>query len=255
MENHILKNQIYLGNCLELLKQVPDKSIDMILCDPPYGTTKEPFDKPLNLELLWKEYKRVIKDNGAILLFAQTPYDKILGTSNLPMLRYEWIWEKTEATGFFNAKKMPLKAHENILVFYKKLPVYNPQFTTGHKPVNSFVKRIEVANKSAIYGNNTKEIKGGGTTKRYPRSVLRFSTDKQKEHYINFQKPIALCEYMIKTYTNVGDTVLDNCCGSGSTCVACIHLDRNYIGMELNPDNYNIAVERCATAERKKKNV
>ena len=166
-------------DCLEGMKMIPDKSIDMIFTDLPYGTTNCKWDSAIPLNLLWEQYERVIKDDGAILLFAQTPFDKVLGASNLKLLRYEWIWEKTAATGHLNAKKMPLKAHENILVFYKKLPTYNPQKTTGHKPVNSFTKYIDTQNKGEIYNKVNKEIVGGGATDRYPRSVLKYASDKQ----------------------------------------------------------------------------
>lgn len=127
------KNNIYNGDCLELMKLIPDKAIDLICTDLPFGTTKCLWDSVIDLDLLWIQYKRIIKDNGAIVLFAQTPFDKVLGCSNLEMLRYEWIWEKTQATGHLNAKRMPMKAHENILVFYKHLPTFNPQMTTGHE--------------------------------------------------------------------------------------------------------------------------
>lgn len=156
------------GDCLEEMKNIKDKSIDMTLCDLPYGTTNCSWDSVIDLKLLWEQYERIIKDNGAILLFAQTPFDKILGASNLKLLRYEWIWEKTQATGHLNAKKLPMKSHENILVFYKKLPTYNPQKTAGHKPVNSWgIKYIKTQNNTEIYGKMNKEIKGGGETDRY----------------------------------------------------------------------------------------
>ncbi len=237
-------NNIYLGDCLEVMADIKDKSIDMILCDLPYGTTRCKWDSVINLEKLWEHYCRVIKDNGAIVLFAQTPFDKVLGSSNLEMLRYEWIWEKTQATGHLNAKKMPMKAHENILVFYKNLPVYNPQKTVGHAPVNTYTKYIATQNNSELYGELSKEISGGGNTERYPRSVQIFSSDKQKEHLHPTQKPVKLLEYLIKTYTNKGETVLDNCIGSGSTAVAAININRNFIGIEKEFKYYEIALNR-----------
>ena len=237
-------NNIYLGDCLEVMPDIKDKSIDMILCDLPYGTTRCKWDSVINLEKLWQQYCRIIKDNGAIVLFAQTPFDKVLGASNLEMLRYEWIWEKTQATGHLNAKKMPLKAHENILVFYKKLPVYNPQKTDGHPPVNTYTKYIATQNNTEIYGDLSKEISGGGNTERYPRSIQMFSSDKQKEHLHPTQKPVKLLEYLIKTYTNEDDLVLDNCIGSGSTAVAAQNLNRNFIGIEKEQKYYEIALER-----------
>lgn len=232
----MILNSIYHGDCLYALNDIKDESIDMILCDLPYNTTKAKWDVALDLTLLWQHYERIIKPNGAILLFAQTPFDKILGCSNLSLLKYEWIWEKTQATGFLNAKKMPLKAHENILVFYKNPPTYNPQKTQGHKPMNSYTKRPEIQNKTEIYGSMNKEISGGGDTDRFPRSVLKFPSDKQKNKLNGTihptQKPLALCEYFIKTYTNEGELVLDNTAGSGTTGLAAKNLNRNYILME-----------------------
>lgn len=243
-KNKIEKNNIYLGDCIEIMKLIPNKSIDMILCDLPYGTTKCEWDSVIDLEKLWDNYCRIIKDNGAIVLFSQTPFDKILGCSNLKMLRYEWIWEKTQATGHLNAKKMPLKSHENILVFYKKLPTYNPQITFGHKPVNSYTKYISTQNNTELYNKMNKEIKGGGNTTRYPRSIQVFKSDKQKEHLHPTQKPVKLLEYLIKTYTNENDLVLDNCIGSGSTAIAAINTKRNFIGIEKEKKYYEIACNR-----------
>lgn len=238
-------NKILLqGDCLELMKDIPDKSVDMILCDLPYGTTNCKWDTPINLTKLWELYNKIIKDNGAILLFAQTPFDKVLGCSNLSMLRYEWIWEKTQATGHLNANKMPMKAHENILVFYKHLPIYNPQKTNGHEPIHSYTKYISTQNNTEIYGRMNKEISGGGATDRYPRSIITFSSDKQICHLHPTQKPTNLLEYLIKTYTNENDWVLDNCMGSGSTGVACVNTNRNFIGIELDKKYFEIAKER-----------
>ena len=208
------------------------------------GFTKKQIDnlwKTEKLDGLWTHYNRVIKDNGAIVLFAQTPFDKILGGSNLKMLRYEWIWEKTTATGHLNAKKMPMKAHENILVFYKKLPVYNPQKTTGHTPVHSYTKYQD---DGSNYGKTAVGISGGGSTERYPRSVQVFKTDKQKYALHPTQKPVSLCEYLIKTYTNKNATILDNAMGSGTSGIACLNTDRKFIGIELQEDYFNIAKER-----------
>jgi site-specific DNA-methyltransferase (adenine-specific) len=238
-------NEIYLGDCLELMpKHIEDKSIDMIFCDLPYGTTKCKWDSVIDLPKLWIEYERVIKDNGVILLFAQSPFDKVLGASNLNLLRYEWIWEKTQATGHLNAKKMPMKAHENILVFYKKLPTYNPQKTNGHKPINSYTKYIKTQNNTEIYGEMKREISGGGETDRYPRSVITFASDKQKSKLHSTQKPLSLIEYMIRTYTNEGDLILDNTCGSGTTLLGAAKLGRDYIGIEKEEQYYNITLER-----------
>ena len=234
------KFELWRGDCLELMKNIPDGSVDMVLCDLPYGTTRNKWDSVIPLDMLWGQYERITKSNGAILLFAQSPFDKVLGCSRLNMLRYEWIWEKTEATGFLNAKKMPLKAHENILVFYRTLPVYNPQFTNG-KPY--IYKKDGIS--SANYGesNGTGMIENTG--KRHPRSILRF---KKEKGFHPTQKPIALLEYLIKTYTNPGAVVLDNCMGSGSTGVACVNTGRNFIGIELDEGYFNIAKKRIEEA-------
>jgi len=237
-------NKTYFGDCLEVMKLIPDKSIDMILCDLPYGTTRCRWDSVIDLKELWGAYKRIVKNNGAIVLTAQTPFDKVLGASNLEMLKYEWIWEKTQATGHLNAKKMPLKAHENILVFYKDLPTYNPQKTTGHKPINSYTKYVKTQNNTELYGEMKQEISGGGETDRYPRSVLLYSSDKQKVCLHPTQKPLALMEYLIATYSNEGETILDNCAGSGTTGLAAKNLNRNYIMIESDEVNYRICIER-----------
>lgn len=249
------------GDCLELMKSIEDKSIDLILCDLPYGTTKNKWDSALDLELLWEQYHRIIKEHGAILLFAQTPFDKVLGVSNLKDLRYELIWQKTAPTGFLNAKKMPMKAHENILVFYKKLPTYNPQMTQGHvrkvsskssrkKSVERHQSKAEVS--ATNYNSYGESQVGYDSTERYPLSVQIFAKDQQKENYHPTQKPVALLEWLIKTYTNEGDLVLDNCMGSGSTGVACVNTDRDFIGYELTEQYFEIAKERIKKAVEKK---
>ena len=235
------KYSLFQGDCLEVMKNIPDKSIDMILCDLPYGTTQNKWDSIIPLDKLWKQYKRIIKDNSSIVLFAQTPFDKVLGCSNLSMLRYEWIWEKTTATGHLNAKKMPMKAHENILVFYKKLPIYNPQKTTGHTPVHSYTK---YQTDGSNYGKTQTGISGGGSTERYPRSIQIFKTDKQKLAIHPTQKPVALLEYLIKTYTKEGELVLDFTMGSGSTGVACLNTNRRFVGIELDEKYFKISCER-----------
>lgn len=249
------------GDCLDLMKTLDDKSVDLILCDLPYGTTRNKWDSIIDLELLWEQYNRVIKDRGAILLFAQTPFDKVLGVSNLENLRYEIIWQKTAPTGFLNAKKMPMKAHENILVFYKKLPTYNPQMTQGHpRKVSSKKSRTNSANRhtkkslkgESNYGVFANEIEGYDSTERYPLSVQVFAKDQQKENYHPTQKPVALLEWLLKTYSNEGDLVLDNCMGSGSTGVACVNLNRNFIGMELTEQYFEIAKERIEKARKMK---
>jgi site-specific DNA-methyltransferase (adenine-specific) len=234
-------NKLILGDCLEVMKEIPDKSIDMILCDLPYGTTACKWDVVIPFEPLWEQYKRIIKDNGAIVLTAQTPFDKVLGSSCLELLRYEWIWEKEQGTGGGNANKMPLKNHENVLVFYKKLPTYNPQFSKG----NPYKINRKKPNINSVYGKTGFneiffKINDG---KRYPKSVIKFN----KEYGLHpTQKPVALLEYLIKTYTNEGDLVLDNCMGSGSTIVACINTKRNYIGIEKEEKYFEIAKKRVS---------
>lgn len=239
-----MKNRVILGDCLDVMKEIADNSIDMVLADLPYGTTNCKWDTIIPLDLLWQQYNRVVKDNGAILLFAQTPFDKVLGASNLEMLRYEWIWEKSTPTGHLNANRMPMKAHENILVFYKKLPVYNPQKTSGHEPMHTYAKSIEKQNTTDIYNGATKPVSGGGSTERFPRSVLQFPSDKQKLNLHPTQKPVALCEYLIKTYTNEGQTVLDNVAGSGSTGIAARNTNRHFVLIEREYNYFNVIQER-----------
>lgn len=232
---------LLFGDCLELLPNVKDSSVSLILTDLPYGTTQNTWDKLIDLDRLWSEYWRVIKPNGAIVLFAQPPFDKLLACSNIKNFRYEWIWHKTTATGHLNAKRMPMKAHENILVFYKKLPTYNPQKTTGHKPVNSYTKhQCDGTN----YGNTKAGISGGGSTERYPTDILTFKTDKQKSSLHPTQKPVDLLRYLIRTYSNEGDVVLDSCMGSGSTGVAAVLEDRLFVGMELDEKYFRLAENR-----------
>ena len=231
-------NKIYNEDCLEGMKRIDDKSIDMILCDLPYGMTYNKWDTVIPLDRLWKQYKRVIKDNGAIVLTASQPFASELICSNRKLFRYEWIWEKENSTNFLNAKKMPLKKHENILVFYKKLPVYNPQMSKG-KPY------IDISTESKNSSNYAKmkilpPVVNTGT--RYPISIIKFSRDKEKLHPT--QKPVALFEYLIRTYTNEGETVLDNCIGSGTTAIACLNTNRNFIGFEKDKEYWEIANER-----------
>ena len=238
-------SSIHHGDCLDLMKDIPAKSIDMILADLPwpYGSTKCKWDSQIDLNELWKHYERIIKDNGAIVLFAQTPFDKVLGASNLKLLKYEWIWEKTQATGHLNAKKMPMKAHENILVFYKKLPTYNYIKSTGHQRKVATAHHKRNSNTGEIYGKSD-NFSDYDSTERYPRSVLKFKSDKQKLNLHSTQKPVALCEYLIKTYTNEGDLVLDNVAGSGTTGIAAKQEKMDYIGIELMEEYKDIAEAR-----------
>lgn len=235
---------IIKGDCLEKMNSMADSSIDAVICDLPYGTTKCKWDTVIDLDKFWEQTKRITKETSPIILFAQTPFDKVLGCSNLPMLRYEWIWEKTQATGHLNAKKMPMKAHENILVFYKKLPNYFPQKTRGHKPINSYTKYIDTQNNTDLYGEMKREISGGGETDRYPRSIITLSSDKQKSKLHPTQKPLALLEYLVRTYTKEGDTVLDMTAGSGTTGLAAKNLNRKYILIEKDDKYFEVCRER-----------
>lgn len=232
------KDYIRCGDCLVLMQEIPDKSIDMILCDLPYGKTENKWDLPLDLEELWKQYKRIIKDNGAILLFSQMPFTADLVKSNEKIFRYEWIWQKGRATGFMNSKKMPLKAHENILVFYKKLPTYNPQMREG------FGRYAKIQRTKSSNYERFKMCRTESDGKRYPIDVIQFHSVKNNDILHPTQKPIALLEYLIKTYTNTGEIVLDNCMGSGSTIIAAINTNRHYIGIEINEQYYCIAKKR-----------
>lgn len=230
------------GDCIETLPLIPTASVDMILTDLPYGSTKNTWDHILDLDALWKEYERVIKDNGVIALWAQSPFDKVLACSNLKHYRYEWVIEKTSATGFLNAHKMPMKAHEQILIFYKKLPEYHPQMEHGHVRKVSTAEHKRNSKVTTNYGKHG--LTSYDSTDRFPRDVLRFKWDKQKSSLSPTQKPVAACEYMIRTYTNTGDTILDSCMGSGTTGVAAMNLGRKFIGIEIDPDMYEIASRR-----------
>ena len=230
-------NTIYNEDCLEGMKRIPDKSVDMILCDLPYGTTANKWDSIIPLEPLWEQYERVIKDNGAIVLTASQPFTTKLINSNIKNFKYTWVWEKSRFANQMLAKKQPLKIHEDICVFYKKQVNYNPQGL------------IEV-NKTTKQGKKISDNNGGGLRKtsykqthtNYPRTILKYKSEGKTIHPT--QKPVALFEYLIKTYTNEGDVVLDNCIGSGTTPVAAINTNRKYIGYELDEKYFNIAQQR-----------
>lgn len=233
------------GDCLEIMPTLAAGSVDLILADLPYGTTRNKWDAVIPFEPLWLEYWRALKPNGAIVLTSQTPFDKTLGASQIRYLRYEWIWEKTEATGHLNAKRCPMKAHENVLVFYKRLPFYAPQHTTGH--VRKTAVQVN-AKQSSNYGAHAAKPPYNSTT-RYPRSVQKFSTDKQVSTLHPTQKPVALMEYLIRTYTRENETVLDNCMGSGTTGVACVNTGRRFIGIESDAQYFKIASDRIEEAQ------
>lgn len=227
------------------MKDIPDGSIDMILCDLPYGqTSRNKWDVVIPFEPLWEQYRRVVKDNGAIVLFANGMFTAELMSINKPMWRYNLIWEKTQPTGFLNAKKMPLRSHEDICVFYRGMPTYNPQKSTGHKRKVSKAEHKTNCKSTTDYGEHG--LTTYDSTERYPRSVLKFAKDSQKSALHPTQKPVALLEYLIKTYTNPGETVLDNCMGSGSVGVACLNTDREFIGIELDRHYFGIANKRIS---------
>lgn len=227
--------RLYKGDCLEVMKQIPDKSVDMILCDLPYGTTACKWDTIIPFEPLWEQYKRITKDSSAIVLFGSEPFSSRLRMSNIKDYKYDWVWNKKQTGNPFLAKKQPLKIHENIMVFN----------TSFYKPIMRVGKmRIKGGSKYS----NIKVFGGTDKTKNnlyYPTSVLDFPNCATKSIKLHpTQKPVALCEYLIKTYTNEGDIVLDNCMGSGTTGIACKHLNRNFIGIELEDKYFEIAKNR-----------
>jgi DNA modification methylase len=241
--------QLYHGDCLELMQKIPDKSIDMILCDLPYGTTACKWDVIIPFEPLWKEYKRIIKDNGGIVLFGSQPFTSLLVTSNLKLFKYEIIWDKVATTSGALATKQPIKKHENILVFYKKQPTYNPQMEEGTQWSRAGKNRKT----PAIYS----EIKEMGkpqsdtTNLKYPKSIKVISNANRLNRLHPTQKPVTLCEHLIKTYTNESETVLDNCMGSGTTGVAAINTGRFFIGIEKDDKYFEIAKKRIEETAKK----
>jgi len=227
-------NKIYNMDCLEGMKYIEDKSIDMILCDLPYGTTKCKWDTVIPFEPLWEQYNRIIKNNGAIVLFGSEPFSSALRMSNIKYYRYDWIWKKNISTLFQHCNKMPLSNHELISVFYKRQCYYNPQ---GIVECNKINKRGSMGRNLGEGTNNEYVTK----YTNYPRRILEFNKDGNLH---STQKPVSLCEYLIKTYTRENELVLDNCIGSGTTAIACINTNRNYIGFELDKEYYEIAKNR-----------
>lgn len=248
--------QLIHGDCLEEMKNIPDKSCDLILCDLPYGQLNKgnkhaAWDVVIPFEPLWEQYKRIIKDNGAIVLFAQGMFTAQLMMSNPKMWRYNLIWQKGgRCSGFLNAKKQPLREHEDIVVFYKEQPTYNPQMTKclPHQRNHSRGKQVKEQT-NRCYGKFGKAV-DIITNLKYPKSILNFKRPHPQIHPT--EKPVALLEYLIKTYTNDGDTVLDNCMGSGSTGVAAVNTNRKFIGIELDGNYFNIAKQRIDEAIMKK---
>lgn len=223
-------NNVFEGDCLEIMKQLPEKSIDMVLCDLPYGTTQNKWDSVIPLGGLWQQYRRIVKDDGAIVLTSQGMFTAELMVSNSKMFRYKWIWEKSKSTNFLNAKKQPLRKHEDVCVFYRKQPVYHPQMIDGLP----YDKGIRKNQQSGSYGD-FQPVHVHSDGKRYPTDIIYFKTaESEGKVFHPTQKPVELGRYFVRTYTNPGDIVLDNTSGSGSFLVAALLEGRNFIGIEKN---------------------
>ena len=244
-------NQIICGDCLEVMKDIADGSIDRVMCDPPYGTTACKWDSIIPLEPMWAHLNRVIKPNGAIVMTSSQPFTTTLIASNMKMFKYCWVWEKDKPSNFALANKQPMKYHEDIVVFSCGSPVYYKQVTTGHKAMNAQASYGRTTNGSVADMVVAKRYAGGKTT-RNPSSIQKFNTCKHnsidKSGLHPTQKPVALMEYLIKTYTNEGETVLDFAMGSGTTGVACGNLNRKFIGIELSEEYFEIAEKRIQKA-------
>jgi len=241
------KKEILLGDCLELMKDIPNGSIDMILCDLPYGTTSQKWDIIIPFDKLWEQYKRIIKPNGAIVLTASQPFTSALVMSNVDWFRYELIWEKERPTNIMFMKKQIGKVHENILVFYKHQPTYNPLMTKRDNPTIAVYGKDKKGGDSKTHKNQRlRYSEGYNRFVKYPRSVIKINRDTLKGSMHPTQKPVALFEYLIKTYTNEGDLVLDNCAGSGTTAIACLNTNRQFIVMEKEQKYYDIILKRVA---------
>lgn len=240
--NHDSQFTLLHGDCLELMSTIPAGSVDMVMADIPYGTTACRWDSVIPFGPLWGAYRLACKPNAAIVLTSAQPFTSALGASNLSNLRYSWVWQKENATGHLNAKRMPMKLTEDVLVFYSEQPTYNPQGTVA---CNKVVRR---GGNGSCYGASGNEFVQ--TVEGYPRNVLRFPRDANKIHPT--QKPVALMEYLIRTYTNRGETVLDNTMGSGTTGVACANSGRRFIGIEKDETYFGIASDRVSAAYREK---
>lgn len=238
------EHRIFCGDCLELMqRKIKDSSIDMILCDLPYGTTQNKWDSVISFDLLWVQYKRILKTGGLVVLTATQPFASTCVNSNLSWFKYEWIWEKDNGTGFLNAKKQPLRSHEQILVFYGSQCIYVPQMSVGKPYV------CKAGTKSDNYGSQI-DVTTVNTGERCPKTVLQFTRDKSKIHPT--QKPVELWKYLLRTYTNEGAIVLDNCCGSGTTGVAAKQLGRHSIQMDISQEYCEIAKRRLEETEEGK---
>lgn len=239
-----MESKLYHANCFDIFPQIADGSVDLLLVDLPYGTTNNPWDSVLPLDKLWEQYNRIVKVDGAMIFTAAPPFDKVLAISNLDHFKYEWIWHKNKATGFLNANRQPLRAHETVLVFYRQQPTYNPQVTSGHVSMNPvYANGPEKPFEQRNYNQADQLANTDGRTTRQPRSVIDFKVhDNINPNKIHpTQKPLALMEYFIRTYSNEGDVVMDNTMGAGTTCVAAKGLSRNYIGIELEEKYYKHA--------------
>lgn len=235
-------NRAYQMDCLEGMKLIPDKSIDMILCDLPYGTTQNKWDSVIDLDKMWEQYKRIIKERGMICLTSSEPFTAKLINSNPKMFKYDLVWDKKSTTGFLNAKRMPLRRHEQILCFYKKLPTYNPEMEVRGKPRNKGSYNKRKGDGDMCYGK-FENVESFNNT-YYPTSILEFSNANQKDKMHPTQKPVELFEYLIRTYTNEGETVLDNCLGSGTTAVAATINNRKWIGFETEQNYIEVINKR-----------
>lgn len=235
---------LHNADCFDIFPLIGDCKVDLVLADIPYGTTQCKWDSVLDLQMMWEHLYRIAKPSAAIILFSAQPFTSVLVASNLRDWRTEWVWEKGNATGFLNAKKQPLRAHENIEVFYRRQPTYNPQMTEGHERKTSKRKSVN----SECYGKAL-SLTEYDSTKRYPRDVQFFSSDKQKGNFHPTQKPVSLMRYLIETYSNAGETVLDFTMGSGTTGVACMDTNRNFIGIEKDKEIYQVACTRMGIAQ------
>ncbi len=239
--NHNLFDWLIHGDCLEKMDEIASGSVDLVLADPPYGTTRNKWDSVIPLDCLWNQLKRIVKPNGAIVLTAQQPFTSFLIMSNLKQFKYCWVWVKEAGTGFLNAKKYPLKDAEDVVVFCEKRHVYNPQMRKGKAYI------VKKGRNTDNYNRDTKDnIVTVNKGERYPLTTIYFNRDENKLHPT--QKPVALMEYLIKTYTNENETVLDFAMGSGTTGAACSNLNRSFIGIELNKKYFKIAEQRIAAA-------
>jgi site-specific DNA-methyltransferase (adenine-specific) len=234
--------QLIKGECLEAMKGIPTGSIDAIITDPPYGTTACKWDSVIDFALMWEQLNRIIKPNGAIVLFGSEPFSSALRMSNVRNYKYDWTWEKEKGVGQLNCKRQPMRKVENILVFYKKQCTYNPQFTKG-KPYKAISGKQSKYTKDSVYGKQREVVNINNGT-RYPVNLIKFNRQAKQGREHPTQKPVALMEYLIKTYTNENETVLDFTMGSGSTGVAAKNLNRNFIGIELDNKYFEIAENR-----------